>query len=64
MKIYVLILYALLILTGVPTHAQSNPPMKLIQSIPLPNVEGYFDHMAVDLKGQRSVCARRTPAHH
>jgi len=23
------------------------------QSIPLPNVEGYFDHMAVDVKGQR-----------
>ena len=53
MKTYVLILCALLILVGVSTHAQSNPPMKLIQSIPLPNVEGYFDHMAVDLKGQR-----------
>src|ERR1700687_5793964 len=28
-------------------------PLKLIQSIPLPNVEGYFDHMAADVKGQR-----------
>jgi DNA-binding beta-propeller fold protein YncE len=27
--------------------------MKLIQTIPMPNVEGYFDHMAVDVKGQR-----------
>ncbi len=27
--------------------------MKMIDSIPLPNVEGYFDHMAVDIKGQR-----------
>jgi len=25
----------------------------LVQAIPLPNVEGYFDHMAVDTKGQR-----------
>ncbi len=35
-------------------HAQNaTGPMKLIQTIPLPDVEGYFDHMAVDLKGQR-----------
>jgi len=27
--------------------------MRLIQTIPLPNIEGYFDHMAVDVKGQR-----------
>jgi DNA-binding beta-propeller fold protein YncE len=27
--------------------------MRLVQTIPLPNVEGYFDHMAVDTKGQR-----------
>jgi DNA-binding beta-propeller fold protein YncE len=53
MKNYVLILCAFLIIMGVPAHGQSNPPMKLIRSIPLPNVEGYFDHMAVDLKGQR-----------
>lgn len=33
--------------------AQSNPPMKLIDAIPLPNVEGYFDHPAVDVQGQR-----------
>jgi len=42
-----------------PAQAQSGPaadtsaPLKLVQTIPLPNVEGYFDHMAVDIKGQR-----------
>ncbi len=34
-------------------ECQSSAPLKQIQSIPLPNVEGYFDHMAVDIKGQR-----------
>jgi DNA-binding beta-propeller fold protein YncE len=36
-----------------PAQAQAATPMKQIQSIPLPKVEGYFDHMAVDIKGQR-----------
>jgi DNA-binding beta-propeller fold protein YncE len=31
----------------------TNAPLRLLQTIPLPNVEGYFDHMAVDTKGQR-----------
>lgn len=34
-------------------ESRGRGPLKLIQSIPLPNVEGYFDHMAVDAKGQR-----------
>src|ERR1700730_6393431 len=34
-------------------QAQSEPPAKLIGYIPLPDVEGWFDHFAVDLKGQR-----------
>ncbi|MGI9075532.1 MAG: YncE family protein [Bryobacteraceae bacterium] len=34
-------------------QGQTNAPLKLIGEIPLPNVEGYFDHMAVDVKGQR-----------
>jgi len=31
--------------------------LRLIQTIPLPNVEGRIDHMAVDLKGQRLFVA-------
>jgi DNA-binding beta-propeller fold protein YncE len=37
--------------TGTPTETKA--PLRLVQTIPLPNVEGYFDHMAVDIKGQR-----------
>jgi DNA-binding beta-propeller fold protein YncE len=36
-----------------PVQAQAPTPLKQIQTIPLPKVEGYFDHMAVDIKGQR-----------
>jgi DNA-binding beta-propeller fold protein YncE len=53
MKSCLVVLCAFCIVATVPAHAQSNPPMKLVQSIPLPNVEGYFDHMDVDIKGQR-----------
>jgi DNA-binding beta-propeller fold protein YncE len=34
-------------------RAQTEPPAKLIGYIPLPDIEGWFDHLAVDLKGQR-----------
>src|SRR5258708_36290463 len=34
-------------------EARPGTAMKLIQTIPLPKVEGYFDHMAGDIKGQR-----------
>src|ERR1700721_14570 len=53
MKICLVILCAFCLVATVPTHGQTNPPMKLVQTIPLPGVEGYFDHMAVDVKGQR-----------
>ena len=34
-------------------QAQTSAPLRQIQTIPMPNVEGYFDHPAVDIKGQR-----------
>src|SRR5467141_4808322 len=37
--------------SAVPTDTKA--PLRLVQAIPLPSVEGYFDHMAVDIKGQR-----------
>ena len=44
----------LLCMTLTPgARAQNPPPMQLVQTIVLPDVEGYFDHMAVDVKGQR-----------
>jgi hypothetical protein len=53
MKLCLVVLCALCLFIPSSAPSQTTPPMKLIQTIPLPNVEGYFDHMAVDLKGQR-----------
>jgi DNA-binding beta-propeller fold protein YncE len=53
MKSYLGVFCALCISTIPAARCQSNPPMKLLQTIPLPDVEGYFDHPAVDIKGQR-----------
>jgi len=33
--------------------AQSNAPLKLVQKIPMPGVQGRMDHMSVDVKGKR-----------
>ena len=53
MKKYLAVLWTLCVVLIPRAVCQSSAPMKQIQSIPLPNVEGYFDHMAVDIKGQR-----------
>src|SRR5262245_17691039 len=41
----------------VNAHAGEPTPLRLLQTIPLPNVEGRIDHMAVDLKGERLFVA-------
>src|SRR5579863_10665501 len=33
--------------------AQQNAPLRLLQTVPLPNVHGRIDHFDVDLKGER-----------
>jgi DNA-binding beta-propeller fold protein YncE len=43
----------LLISLASMSQAQSTVPLRWVQTIPLPNVEGYFDHPAIDVKGQR-----------
>jgi hypothetical protein len=37
--------------------AQDNYPLRLVQTIPMPNVKGRIDHMDVDVKGQRLFVA-------
>ena len=37
--------------------AQETAPLRFLQAIPLPGVEGRIDHLAVDLKGQRLFVA-------
>src|SRR5215470_10765528 len=41
----------------VNAHAGEPTPLRLVQTIALPNVEGRIDHMAVDVKGQRLFVA-------
>jgi DNA-binding beta-propeller fold protein YncE len=36
-----------------PVKAQSNAPLKLVQTIPMPGVQGHTDHISVDVKGRR-----------
>jgi outer membrane protein assembly factor BamB len=42
---------------AVRAQAEEPTPLRLVQTIPLPNVEGRIDHMAADLKGQRLFIA-------
>jgi YVTN family beta-propeller protein len=37
--------------------AQSNEPLRLEKTIPLPNVQGRIDHMSIDVKNQRLFVA-------
>src|ERR1700736_5683341 len=47
-----------LVLAPVPSiHGQDKSPLKLIQTIPRPNVKGRIDHMDVDVKGKRLFVA-------
>jgi DNA-binding beta-propeller fold protein YncE len=51
-KTYLALLFASLVI--IPSaQAQTEAPGKLIQSIPMPEVEGWMDHLAVDVKGRR-----------
>ena len=58
-KCFFAMLWILCLLLAPRSQAQSaqpcdpKAPLRLLQAIPLPSVEGYFDHMAVDTKGQR-----------
>jgi DNA-binding beta-propeller fold protein YncE len=38
-------------------NAQETQPLRLVQSIPMPNVKGRIDHMDVDVKGKRLFVA-------
>jgi hypothetical protein len=37
--------------------AQSEAALELVQTIPLPNIDGRIDHFAIDVKGQRAFLA-------
>jgi len=38
-------------------HAQDHAPLRLVQSIPIPKIQGRFDHIEVDVEGKRLFVA-------
>src|SRR6202043_3419222 len=48
---------ALLPVTEFTAPAQDKTPLRLVQSVPMPNVKGRIDHMDVDVKGMRLFVA-------
>jgi DNA-binding beta-propeller fold protein YncE len=42
---------------SVPAHAQDHAPLRLVQTILMPNVKGRMDHLGVDIKGKRLFAA-------
>ncbi|MGN6734993.1 MAG: YncE family protein, partial [Candidatus Binatia bacterium] len=44
-------------LMATDAQAQESSALRMVQTIPLPNVEGRIDHMAVDLNGRRLLIA-------
>lgn len=57
MKTFLNVLLLVLAIRGVDVQAQESSALRMVQTIPLPNVEGRIDHMAVDVKGQRLFIA-------
>ena len=56
MKLWYILVLGLTSLT-VNAHAGEPTVLRLVQTIPLPGVEGRLDHLAVDLNGQRLFIA-------
>jgi DNA-binding beta-propeller fold protein YncE len=43
--------------TASGAYAQGTGPLRLVQTIPMPNVKGRMDHLGVDIKGKRLFAA-------
>jgi DNA-binding beta-propeller fold protein YncE len=54
---FALCIMGLLFAPVLSIHGQDNLALKLIQTIPMPNVQGRMDHLGVDIKGQRLFAA-------
>jgi len=51
--------FALVVLAtlAIQAYAQDHAPLRLVQKIPMPNVQGRFDHIEVDVEGKRLFVA-------
>ena len=56
-KVWLKIGLIVLAIRAVNVQAQEPSALRMVQTIPLPSVEGRIDHMAVDVKGQRLFIA-------
>jgi DNA-binding beta-propeller fold protein YncE len=57
MKGFLSVLLTALVIRAVDVQAQESSTLRMVQTIPLPDVEGRIDHMSVDVKGQRLFIA-------
>src|ERR1700693_6341074 len=55
-KLYAICLAAFAVF-ALRAHSQETAPLRLVQTIPMPNVQGRMDHLGVDVKGQRLFAA-------
>ena len=57
MKMFSVVTLIVLASWSTPAYAQDHAPLRLVQTIPMPNVKGRIDHMDVDVKGNRLFAA-------
>ena len=57
MKMFSVVSLTVLASLSTQAHARDHVPLRLIQTIPMPNVKGRIDHMDVDVKGKRLFVA-------
>ena len=57
MKMFSVVTLIVLASWSTPAYAQDHAPLRLVQTIPMPNVKGRIDHMDVDVKGKRLFVA-------
>ena len=57
MKALQALLLSVLVAPNITAQAQDTTPLRVVQTIPLPNVKGRIDHLAVNLRGQRLFVA-------
>jgi DNA-binding beta-propeller fold protein YncE len=51
------LLLSFLLALGIALHGQSGSPLRLENTIPLPDVQGRIDHMSIDVQGERLFVA-------
>ncbi len=57
MKMFSVLTLTVLASWSTTAYAQDHAPLRLVQTIPMPNVKGRIDHMDVDVKGKRLFVA-------